>query len=270
MSKIKIGCQGYTWEMVWDEWGGSVEDVFAATAEAGYASIEVSAWMLEPYFDRPQALLAELDKHRLAMPVTTLVGILTEPKQAEETIRETEKLMAFMRSVNCPQLVFAGGNFLEDIDIPRDVQFKTMCETYNRIAHIGAELGILVGCHPHSHHGTIVDSPEDYDRLMELTDPAAFHFGPDTAHMQRSGLDVPASFRKYFPRITHVHFKDCDADGNYVMMGEGVCDFPAILRLLEELGYEGWVMAEEESEAAGKDPAGAVKKNRQYLKTLGY
>ena len=54
------------------------------------------------------------------------------------------------------------------------------------------------------------------------------------------------------------------------MMGEGVCDFPAILDLLEELGYDGWVMAEEESAEAGRSPAEAVKKNREYLEGLGY
>lgn len=269
-TKIKIGCQAYTWEMVWKEWGGTVEDVFAACGDAGYAGVEVSSWMLEHYFDRPDALVAELKKHGLEMPVSAFVGVVTDPDQAAETIRKAEELMGFMRKIGCPQLVLAGGNVLDGIRLSRDEQFKTMCATYNRIAHIGSEMGILVACHPHSHHGTIIDSPEDYDRLMECTDPAVFHLGPDTAHMTRSGLDVAATLREYSSRITHVHFKDCDAAGTYVMMGKGVCGFPAVLKLLEELGYSGWVMAEEESAQAGKNPAKAVKKNRQYLRGLGY
>lgn len=270
MSKIKIGCQTYTWEMVWKEWGGTVEDVLKAVAAAGYAGVELSSWMLKDYFQKPKALVTRLKDHGIEMPVITLGGVLTEPKQAQTTVHEAEKLMDFMQHVNCPQLVLAGGNVLEDVGIPPADQFRTMCETYNRIAHLGAEMGVLVACHPHSHHGTIIDSLEDYDRLMEMTDPTAFHLGPDTAHMKRSGLDIQASLRKYFRRITHIHFKDCDAKGNYVMMGRGVCDFPAVLRLLGELGYDGWVMAEEESPEAGKRPAEAVKKNRQYLKSLGY
>jgi hypothetical protein len=39
-------------------------------------------------------------------------------------------------------------------------------------------------------------------------------------------------------------------------------DGPALLVLLARTGYGGWVMLEEESEAARADPAAAVARNR--------
>jgi sugar phosphate isomerase/epimerase len=61
-----------------------------------------------------------------------------------------------------------------------------------------------------------------------------------------------------------------DASGRWVGLGEGVCDFPAVLALLESAGYGGWVIAEEESEAARRDGVAAITRNRAYLRTLGY
>jgi hypothetical protein len=49
-----------------------------------------------------------------------------------------------------------------------------------------------------------------------------------------------------------------------------VCDYRKALELLESIGYEGWVIAEEESNDARLDQKTSVLKNRQYLKSLGY
>jgi len=42
------------------------------------------------------------------------------------------------------------------------------------------------------------------------------------------------------------------------------------LELLERIGYSGWVICEEESQEAYSDQKGAVFRNREYLKSLGY
>ena len=53
-------------------------------------------------------------------------------------------------------------------------------------------------------------------------------------------------------------------------LGDGICDFPAVLELLESADYDGWVVAEEESEDARRDGIAAINKNRAYLRSLGY
>ena len=53
-------------------------------------------------------------------------------------------------------------------------------------------------------------------------------------------------------------------------MGEGVCDFPAVLALLESVEYEGWIVAEEESAEARQDGLAAIRNNRTYLQAIGY
>jgi inosose dehydratase len=70
--------------------------------------------------------------------------------------------------------------------------------------------------------------------------------------------------------ITHLHLKDATATGEWVALGEGVCDFPAVLALLESVEYEGWIVAEEESADARRDGRAAIRKNRSYLQAIGY
>jgi len=268
MSEIKIGCQGYTWEMNWDRWR-SVLKVFDDVAAAGYDGVEVSSWMLKGFFGRPDVLKKELADRSLDMSVTTLVGGYAEPAEAEQTVREADRLMEFMQEAGIKQCMLGGGNVEEGAG-DRDANFRAMCETYNLLGRMAKERGLIFGVHPHSHDGSIINSPEDYARVMELTDPDCFYFGPDTGHMVRSGCDPCKIIRDHFDRITHIHFKDADESGRYVLLGQGVCDYPAILELLDELGYDGWVMAEEESAFGAQSPLEAVRKNREYLKSLGY
>ncbi len=52
-------------------------------------------------------------------------------------------------------------------------------------------------------------------------------------------------------------------------MGHGVIDIPALLRWIEKVGYQGWIVAEEESEAVLQDAAQAIADDRAYLRSLG-
>ena len=86
----------------------------------------------------------------------------------------------------------------------------------------------------------------------------------------RGGQDLMTCLQTYIPRITHLHLKDATANGEWVALGEGGCDFPAVMALLESVDYAGWIVAEEESAEARQDGLAAIRKNRAYLQTLGY
>ena len=73
------------------------------------------------------------------------------------------------------------------------------------------------------------------------------------------------TFETYRSLIVHVHFKDIAASGEWAAMGAGVIDFPRIVTMLQESGYTGWIMVEEESKAAESQPDSATLENGQYL-----
>jgi myo-inosose-2 dehydratase len=126
----------------------------------------------------------------------------------------------------------------------------------------------------HHHMGTIVQSEADIDRMMETTG-ASVRLLLDTGHATWGGADPARLARHYRTRIAHVHCKDVreavmwDANRNdlsfgnavlagvYTVPGDGLIDFPRVLRELP--GYSGWVVVEAEQDPEKANPAKYAK-----------
>ena len=53
-------------------------------------------------------------------------------------------------------------------------------------------------------------------------------------------------------------------------MGKGICDFPGLFRWLDEIGYRGWLVVEEESALVWSNLPEAMAQNRAYIRSLGH
>ena len=136
----------------------------------------------------------------------------------------------------------------------------------------------------HPHVGTGVETAEDTDKLMALTDPEYVHLCVDSGHLYFAGSDPVAVTKKHIQRIGHVHLKSVREavrleaqDYSFyqaVMAGiftvpgdpEGVVDTDAILDLLVESEYSGWLAVEAEQDPAKAPPLEYAKIARNYLK----
>ena len=270
MARIRVACQTYTWEMLGDEWRGKVTDMLDWIAEAGYAGIEITNSMIREFGDRPKDFLAELQKRSLelaAFAYATPTGF-TDPTKWDEYSAGARRAVEFARHFPKPRLGLGGAAHpsRENARAKLDLAIKF----YNEAGRIGSAAGVSVNVHPHSHHGSLLESAEEYAYLLDHLDPRWVSFGPDTGHIVRGGQDLLTCLRTYLPRITHLHLKDANRKREWVGLGQGLCDFPGALRLLESAGYDGWVVAEEESADARRDSAAAIRKNREYLRALGY
>lgn len=67
--------------------------------------------------------------------------------------------------------------------------------------------GLEASYHPHL--STIVESPDELERLLPRT---RIGFCPDTAHLAAGGGDPAALIRRYPDRVRHVHLKDLRQD----------------------------------------------------------
>jgi sugar phosphate isomerase/epimerase len=269
MSSIRIACQTYTWEMLGDEWQGSVADLLDWIAGAGYAGLEITNNMIGEFADRPDDFAAELRKRSLELAAFAYATTgFTDPDRWEEDLAGARQALEFLRRFPNPRLGLGGAahptreNARGKLD--QALQF------YNEVGRLAAPAGISVNVHPHSHHGSLLETAEEYQTLLDHLDPQTVSFGPDTGHIVRGGQDLLTCLRTHLPRLTHLHFKDATATGEWVALGEGVCDFPAVMSLLESTHYDGWVVAEEESAEARRHGIAAVRKNRAYLRSIGY
>ncbi|MGP9806473.1 myo-inosose-2 dehydratase [Paracoccus sp. NSM] len=125
----------------------------------------------------------------------------------------------------------------------------------------------------HHHMGTVVESPEEIDAFMAATGPAT-HLLFDAGHCAFGGGDPEAVLRRHVGRVAHFHAKNIRrpvtervrAEGLSFLQGvlagaftvpgdpEGAIDFAALLRVLAEAGYEGWLVIEAEQDPVLRDP----------------
>ena len=52
-------------------------------------------------------------------------------------------------------------------------------------------------------------------------------------------------------------------------LGKGCVDFPGVLAALEDIGYDGWIVVEQDVLPGHGQPAESARRNREYLRTLG-
>ena len=125
----------------------------------------------------------------------------------------------------------------------------------------------------HHHMGTIVESEEEIDRLMENTGPHA-KLLLDTGHCLFGGGDPERVARKYMNRVGHIHAKNVRPviatqvreenlsflegvrRGVFTVPGdtEGGVDFPSVLSVAAGHGYQGWLVIEAEQDPDVRNP----------------
>lgn len=269
MSRFRLGCQTYTWEMLGDRFAGSTDDLVRAIAEAGYEGIEITDRMIGPYAGRADAFARTLADHGLTLVAFAWASAtgFTVPAAEETDVELAKEWLAFVSRF--PGAVLSLGSATTTIAGPLRPQADCAARIYNAIGRHGAALGIPVAFHPSSHDGSLLTTAKDYAAMMHATDPAVVGWVPDTGHILKGGMDVRATLRRYSQRIAYVHLKDAGADGSWRLMGEGDVGIPEVIACLaDEISFSGWLVAEEEASQAGKDPAAAVSRNGRYLAGL--
>ena len=265
-----IGCQTYTWEMLGDAWRGATADLLDAIAVAGYDGLEITRRTAGEFRDDPAGLAAACRARDLAL--TTLAfsrpSGFTDPSRVEEDLVACDEAIAFAVAAGCR--TFGLGGAASRGPGERAAQRRQAIQLYNAMAGRVSAAGLVAHVHPSSHHGSVIETEAEYEEVLAETDPAHVWFGPDTGHMPRGGIEVVPFLRRHRARIAHVHIKDVAADGAWALLGTGLVDARAVFAMLVETGYTGWVMLEEEAEAARTDPAWAVRRNRAWLRDLGY
>jgi sugar phosphate isomerase/epimerase len=269
-TKLKVGCQTFTWEMLGKAWTGGPDDLLKAIADGGYAGIEITDTMIGRYADRPSEFAAALKSSGLAL-VSFAFGSKSGFTLKEEIGADLEAAQRWIDFASAfPGALVSMGSATVVSEGPRDDKFAIAAEVYNKAGELGRKAGVQVAVHPSSHHNTLLFDRADYDRIFALLDPDLVGWVPDTGHILRGHKDMADTLRTYRDRIRYIHLKDVDANGTWAMLGEGVCDTQAVIEIANTAPrFNGWLVLEEESATAAADPAGAVKTNRQTMRGYG-
>lgn len=188
----------------------------------------------------------------------------------------------------------AGGEFLvlaadsgqegyDDRPVLDEQGWQTMFANMTRIRELCATKGVTACLHPH--WGTMVQNLNEVERVL---DNSSVGLCLDTGHLASGGADVVELVRKYADRVDIVHAKDIRKEitdqllpgaitwsqgikaGMFTPIGQGDIDFATLVELLDDAGFDGYWVLEQDIMLDGEPPAdgGPINNAKASLEAL--
>ena len=132
------------------------------------------------------------------------------------------------------------------------------------------DAGITLHYHHHDFEFEEVEAGKTgLDILLGETDPALVDLCVDIAWVQKGGRDPADFIVQHQDRVSYLHFKDYNADGDWTELGRGIVNIQGVMEVLPDLPRIRWVMAEQDKTTL--DPLESLAVSRRYLRdTFGY
>lgn len=222
-------------------------DRFEAAAKAGFRAVE----FLFPY-DHPAADIAQrlkangLENVLFNMPPGDWAG--GERGMASLPGRETEfragvaKAIEYALACGTPRLHAMAGLLPQGAD--RAKHRATYVENLRYAAAETARHGIMLLVEPINTRdipGYFLNTQAEAHAIREEVGAANFQVQMDFYHVQIVEGDIAMKLRKYFAHVGHIQIAGVP-DRNEPDVGE--VNYPYLFKLLDELGYEGWIGCE--------------------------
>jgi inosose dehydratase len=203
---------------------------------------------------------ALLDAHGLSLVAGFAPVVLHHPSSLERELAKVDAAAERISALGGNVLVLAastGGTGYEEAGRLDASGWTALGRGILRAVALAGERGLRLAVHPH--HGTVVERPEDVERLLGVP---GIGLCLDTGHVMLGGGDPVALARSAGSRVIHVHLKDVDAalagrvaagdlgyhaavrGGLYRPLGDGDVDVRAVLRAVEESAGTVWYVLE--------------------------
>jgi inosose dehydratase len=270
--------------------------------ETGYTGTELGDWGYMP--TDPVRLSEELAKRNNVVMLGAFVPVeLKNPlAHAEGTARavKTARLIAAVATTPAPFLVLADDNGTDarrtklagrvpaSAGLNKD-EWKAFAGGADRIARaVFDETGLRTVFHHHC--AGYVETPDEIETLLSLTNPERLGLVFDTGHYVhgtgREEIDLVAALDRFKERIWYIHLKDIAPHvarrsreeewdyftgmrhGVYCELGKGCVDFPALLRWLARRNYKGYVLVEQDILPGMGTPKESAARNREYIHSI--
>lgn len=274
--------------------------------EAGYRAIELgpNGWIPT---DDIEGVTAELNKNQLSIVAGTIFDDMLSKENHEKLMKQAEGICNLITKL--PPLPVEEGQrvptpYMTVMDwghderdyaaghsdrAPRlsDKEWDQMMTHFKEICEVAKSHGVRPVLHPHC--GGYIEFGDEIDRLAQDIPNDLAGLVLDTGHLQYAGLDPVEWLRKYKDRLDYVHFKDIDqkvydeimqehirffdgcARGSMCPIGQGMIDYKAVAKVLDEINYNGYITIEQECDPRNVENSLAnVKASVDFLKSIGY
>ena len=289
-NKVKLGIAPIAWtndDMPDLGKENTFEQCVSEMALAGFTGSEVG----NKYPKDPEVLKKALELRGVEICNQWFSSFLIT-KPFEEVEKEFRAQLTFLKAM-CAKVIGAAEqshSVQGQMDTPvfghkyemNDEEWDTFCTGMNKLGKIAKEeYGIALTFHHHM--GTVVQSLAEVDRMMENTDPEYVSLLFDTGHFTYCGEDPLEVVKKYVHRIKHVHLKDIRPEvveqvkkenmsflagvraGAFTIPGDGCINYDPIFKVLEDAGYEGYMVVEAEQDPAKANPLEYAIRARKFI-----
>lgn len=261
---FRFGNECYTWFMkdAGAAHANRLAHMIEVTSRAGLAGIEpIHFWMGD--LADPGRLADTLQMHGVQLAAMALVLPWNEPTETADERQQADQVIDLLAQFP--------GALLCTVQMPtsRDdlvARRRHLVANVNAVSRRAADRGVRSTFHPNSPPTSINRTQEDYEAIFDALDPAVTGWTPDVGHIVNAGMDPLATMQRWQPLINHVHFKDWDGQPEFALMGSGKIDFLSICRWLASWEYNGWIICEDEAEAAVDDPDGVTLHDGRWIR----
>ena len=289
-NKVKLGIAPIAWtndDMPDLGKENTFEQCVSEMALAGFTGSEVG----NKYPKDPEVLKKALELRGVEICNQWFSSFLIT-KPFEEVEKEFRAQLAFLKAMGAKVIGASeqSHSVQGQMDTPifghkyemNDEEWDTFCTGMNKLGKIAKEeYGIALTFHLHM--GTVVQSLAEVDRMMENTDPEYVSLLFDTGHFTYCGEDPLEVVKKYVHRIKHVHLKDIRPEvveqvkkenmsflagvraGAFTIPGDGCINYDPIFKVLEDAGYEGYMVVEAEQDPAKANPLEYAIRARKFI-----
>ena len=298
-AQIRVGNAPVSWGVIENVEGerGGYARVLDEMHETGFAGTELGDWGFMP--TDPTVLRQELAARNLKLLASWVSVYLHDAGRHAASEADAVRTARLLAEVGGPDNLIVLGNDpygdpMRTQNAGRirpehgmtDAQWKVFTEGANRVARaVKRETGLRTVFHHHI--GTWVETPEETATFLRLTDPGVLGLVFDTGHYRFGGGDPVEGLRRHADRVWHVHFKDHDPrvaeqsrrnkwdatqsveHGVFCELGRGDVDFPAVIQVLKDIGYDGWIVVEQDVLPGLGTPKESAQRNRDYIRSIG-
>lgn len=262
---LKIGVQTYQWLAYANRFGSkfSWQQVCYEGCQAGYVGVELTGGWFE-----------ELPSPQETMEFCQAIGVrivaFTGGVATDDDLELSRRKLEFLKEIGGSALMVGPPSSRGVADEDRARVMDEFIERCKRLGEMCERYGVPAGMH--NHLWTVVETEDEIRRFL---DAGPIGWCPDFGHAAAAGADVMALLREYGQTIVHGHLKDAivDEEGKFVRfceLGRGNVglDWALILRVLEDMGYDRWLVVEQDHTTV--TPMYDMAVNRDYLASIGY
>jgi sugar phosphate isomerase/epimerase len=232
-------------------------------AEIGYRGVEIMAdvphaWPAYLLPEQKDGIREALKKHRLKISNINafMMHAIDDPRQKywhpswiepdvnyrRIRIEHTKKALTLAKELGAPCITTEPGGPLEGR--PWKECLKLFVEMLKPVVEHAEKVGVPLLVEPEP--DLLIETADQYLEFSEYFQTPFLGLNFDIGHFFCVKDDPAATVRKLAPLIRHVHLEDIAATRvhHHLIPGEGVIDFGATLKALDEVGYQDWVTIE--------------------------